>query len=334
MIAVDTKLNQASEYSHGEVVRKVCEQQGWKFEEIDPYTGLIGRISNDTKSLLWKSGTYPGNEATSVGIANDKGYTGNILKSAGINVPDGDYFFVVPEYREFRPDGKEITDALVCANTMGYPVFVKPINGRAGQNAGVVSNDLELLHRLIEIGRRSHGTMVQKVVSGKEHRVYWADGEIGFTYRKIPAEIVGDGSSTVSQLIEQMNTSMIVSIAEGNEFAANALAESGYNLQDTLPTGQKVVLSASANLNVGVLIDDFRSQAPEAVIEWTRKISKATGLSVLGIDLFAPNSIDDDPEDFTVLEVNASPMLKVAWALGYRERVEEIWRRIISKNLK
>ncbi len=301
------------------------------FNVLDDYTELLAEISDKRSSFLWCAGHYPLNSALGVSIANDKAHTYQRLKSKGIRVPEGEHFFIVPEYRELRPKGRELNDAMAYAHKLGFPLFVKPLNGAMGRYAAMVNSPAELAHKLVEIGRADYSAIIQKVADGKEHRIFVLDGEIGFSYRKMPAEITGNGVDTVGQLVSNLNRKLIAQLDIQAPDQHNRLCKLKLTAESILKANQTVRLSESANPNIGAIIDDFRIQVPDKIKTWACSVVQSLELRIGGIDFFAPDSVEDDPNDFTVIEVNANPMLKTAWHLGHTERVEYIWETLLKK---
>ena len=318
-------------FQHIDIVREVCRNRGWEMSAIDDFSELVAEISDGTKSFLWRSGCYPLNPALSAKIARDKAHTYQLLSAKGFKIPEGGHFFVVPEHSELRPGGRELDDAFPFAEKLGYPVFVKPMTGAFGRDAGVARNPSELAHRLVLIGRSTYAAMIQKIVTGTEHRIFVLDDEIGFSYRKRAAEIVGDGCRTIASLVEEPGSDPARVWDPGSPTVIRSLASRGLNPSSILPCGERLQVSENANPNSGAIIDDFRTEVPDRVGEWAVRVARSLELRIAGIDFFAPQSIAGDPDEFTVLEINADPALKTVWGEGHHDRVRQIWETILLK---
>jgi cyanophycin synthetase len=103
--------------------------------------------------------------AIGVEIADDKMWTKDILKTAGVPIPEGENV-EVPE------------EALEAADYIGYPVVVKPLVGNHGRGITVnVGND-EDLKVSFQQAKRFHDTViVERCLPGFDHRVLVIDGK-------------------------------------------------------------------------------------------------------------------------------------------------------------
>ena len=131
--------------------------------------------------------------AIGVEIADEKFRTKELLSRAGIPTPDG---------RIAISSG----EAIQIANDLGYPVAVKPEVGNHGRGISArVSDDSELETAFASAVAICSNVIVEKTMTGFDFRMLVIDGKLVAAARREPAHIVGDGTSTVQQLIEQVN---------------------------------------------------------------------------------------------------------------------------------
>ncbi len=132
------------------------------------------------------------NEAVELGM--DKAKTKQILKEKGISVPDGKHF----------TGNIDNEDILQYANTLGYPLVIKPIDGSFGK--GVVANitsEGELMHSLDyvrqELGYQD--IIVEQYIPGDDLRLYVVEDKVVGAIKRIPPNIIGDGINSIEALI-------------------------------------------------------------------------------------------------------------------------------------
>ena len=95
-------------------------------------------------------------------------------------------------------------NAVRLASRIGYPVVIKPINGRQGQGvtAGVTSEE-EVAGAFAEANGVSPGqVIVERFVEGDTIRLAVFCGRFAYAILRSPPRLVGDGKHTVAELID------------------------------------------------------------------------------------------------------------------------------------
>ena len=133
--------------------------------------------------------------AIAEGISRDKDLTKRLLQSCGVPVPEG-RIVESPE------------DAWEAAEDIGVPVVVKPTDGNHGRGVSVdlmTRAEVEAAFKLADA--EGSEVLVERFVRGNEHRVLIVGGKLAAAARGESVSVVGDGSSTIRQLIDrQINT--------------------------------------------------------------------------------------------------------------------------------
>ncbi|QDI91609.1 ATP-grasp domain-containing protein [Salicibibacter halophilus] len=132
-------------------------------------------------------------------ICDDKQLTREYMEKAGVPVPKGKKFLA-------DRSNEEIID---YANSLGYPLALKPVSANGGK--GVFANviDEEALRKALPYVREEleyPDVIIEEHVPGKrEFRVIVLGDQVLGAMNRIPANIVGDGVSTIKQLIHMKN---------------------------------------------------------------------------------------------------------------------------------
>ena len=185
-----------------------CAEFGLDFTDIDGGTGLVFSVSSANRSIHFGAGRcswYPQNNATASTLASDKYFAGRILAQAGVAALGGEYFFLHDRHRAHRPAGHEREDALAHFAKLGGSAFVKPLTGSRGDFAQAVHDEAALIRYLGEVAQYYDAILMQPIVAGNEYRVFLLDDEVLFTARKQPPSIVGDGVSSIRDLLTAHN---------------------------------------------------------------------------------------------------------------------------------
>ncbi|MBD2129923.1 cyanophycin synthetase [Microcoleus sp. ZQ-A2] len=231
------------------------------------------------------------------------------LSNLGFPVPKGD---VVVSCKE----------ALKVAEKIGYPVAVKPVAGHKGIGVTAEVQNAEELEfafdRAVDAIPENQAIeiIVEKSISGVDFRVLCVNGRFVAATERRPASVVGDGHSTIAQLIERENrkpertdsaTSPLGKI-QSDESMERYLHEQGLSTDSVVEKGRTVYLRKVANLSAGGLsIDATRTVHPDNMI-LAQDIAQHFKLTCLGIDVIAQSLAKSwKSGNFGIIEINAAP---------------------------
>jgi len=126
-----------------------------------------------------------------------------------------------------------------------------------------------------------------------------------------PAEVVGDGKHTVTELIQKQSRRR--EMATGGESTIpidketeNCIQSAGYALSDVLPPREVLRVRKTANLHTGGTIHDVTSKLHPTLKKAAVTVAKTINIPVVGVDL-----IIDSPEkeSYVFIEANERPGL-------------------------
>jgi len=244
----------------------------------------------------------------SVDIACDKDYTKKFLESAYLPVPDG----------RLAQDESELT---LIAEDLGYPLVTKPFNGNQGKNVtcGIKSFE-ELLIGFRSAAEISKSVIVEKEIIGNDYRMLVIGNKFIAASLRQPASVVGDGFSTISELVETENSNPLR--GDGHENVLTKinldsvtelhLQKQGLQLHSVPARGQQIFLRSTANLSTGGTAEDVTDIVHPSNILLSEKVSKVIGLDICGIDIICPDITKSLWENGgAIIEVNAAPGLRM-----------------------
>lgn len=237
-------------------------------------------------------------------IAGDKNISKKILESMGIPVPRG--------YKIFSED--EIEDSI---NSVGFPVAIKPLDSNHGKgitaNVNYMEEAIEAFH---SAKKYSDAVIIEKFLSGKDFRALVINNKLVAVAERTPASIIGDGKSTIKDLIEQINSDprrgygheRILTQITIDNMAMRLIELKGYTLDTVLREGEICLLKSTANISTGgTAIDRTDEVHPDNIFLFER-IARIIGLDIAGIDVVAPDvSTSLLKNGGGVVEVNAAP---------------------------
>ena len=242
-----------------------------------------------------------------VELACDKEGTKNILGSAGVPVPRGTVINYLDELRGAIED------------VGGYPIVLKPLDGNHGRGITIDINSWETAEEAYDLASAASKTksvIVERYYVGRDHRVLVVNGQVIAVAERVPANVVGNGKSTVEQLIEEVNRDPqrgdghdnVLTRITIDKLCLDLLQKQGYAMDSVVPAGERVFLRATANLSTGgIAVDRTDEIHPENVWLFSR-VAKIIGLDIAGIDVVTPD-ISQPLRDVNgvIVEVNAAP---------------------------
>jgi cyanophycin synthetase len=242
-----------------------------------------------------------------VELACDKEGTKTILKDGGIPVPRG----TVIQYLD------ELSAAI--EEVGGFPIVIKPLDGNHGRGISIdIKNqqEAEEAYDLASAASKTRSVIVERYYKGSDHRILVINGKVAAVAERIPAHVVGDGRSTIEELIEITNQdpnrgdghANVLTKITIDKTALNVLEKQGYELTSILAHGEIAYLRATANLSTGgIAVDRTDEIHPENV--WiAQRVAKLIGLDIAGIDVVTDDIRKPLKEvDGVIVEVNAAP---------------------------
>ncbi len=239
-----------------------------------------------------------------VEIASDKEETNKIL---------GDLGLPVPKQRTVRT----AEQAVRAAERLGYPVVVKPLDANHGRGVVLDLRDSNGVRAGFEKAREHARTViVENYLAGYDHRMLVVNGKFIAVAKRVPGHVVGDGKSTIAQLIDIVNSDPRRGIGHEKVLTrlelddqATRLMEKGQVTRETVLEKDRVFfLRSTGNLSTGGTAIDLTDQIHPDNKEMAVRVAKAIGLDVIGID-FITQDISQSWHDIGggICEVNAAP---------------------------
>ncbi|HNS65692.1 MAG TPA: hypothetical protein PKJ26_04315 [Candidatus Woesebacteria bacterium] len=290
---------------------KELRNRGCKIKTIVPT--LIFRASYLTHHELLFDTAMPSSSFTSAWIAGDKYLTKKTLKKAGIRTPVGKTFLV----------SNNICETLKAyANKIGYPIVIKPT--QLGQGTDVYSqiySELELQEALNHyLSSNLHRyVLIEKYIVGNEYRLFITNQGFFAVVNRIPANITGDGSHTIDELIAIENDhrmhprSTCLCTIKVDTRVNQFLKKQNLNLQSIPNRNTTIQLRLNSNVSLGGDCIDVTDKVHNSFKTLAKKILEAFGdISVLGIDIICADiSQPLKKQAYSICEVNPLPGLSL-----------------------
>ncbi|MGZ3461170.1 MAG: cyanophycin synthetase, partial [Archangium sp.] len=250
---------------------------------------------------IWTAET-DGTSAIAESIAQDKELTKQLLRAAGVPVPEGQ---VVPDAAE----------AWATAEEIGVPVVVKPRDANHGRGVFINLFTQDQVQTAFEKARpEGSGVIVERFAPGSEHRLLVVGDKLVAAARGDAAFVTGNGRSTVRQLVEdQLNSdprrgeshSSPLAKIEFDAPTVLLLTHQGCEPDSVPPEGATVLIQRNGNRRIDVTDEVHPTTAAHVVLA-----ARMVGLDIAGVDVVAQDiSRPLEEQGGVIVEVNASPGL-------------------------
>jgi len=241
------------------------------------------------------------NSATAELLAGDKSAISDLLENIGLAHVDH-HLFLHPQLAGYVSSSGNWPEMLAYAEDIGYPLVCKPNVGTGGEDVDRIDNGAELEQNVLTLFQKHRAICLSPFLEiEQEYRVLMLDDECELIYAKRRPHVVGDGQSSVLELIEKLHLAGILS----QELAGQAIEQHRGELKHVPNAGQEVVIGWKHNLGEGA--------APQLVpggplhdqlVKLARAAQQAINIRFASIDI-----VEVDNE-LLVLEINSGVMME------------------------
>jgi cyanophycin synthetase len=283
------------------------------------YTTFNNRIiiSDDNNSIEFRSYVNNINSDASIKLSSDKYLCSIKLLEHNIPVPQPVLFNGITE-----SDISSIDNRL----NIKFPLVVKPVYGTGGRNVFVGIQSFERMKRILNSLRNKGllNILIEEHIYGKDYRILCYKNTVIDIVERIPPHVIGDGVSTIEELISIKNKSNsnlnLHSIKINFEYlnAMNIIITS-------IPISQqRVVVNPVSNYHNG----GFPTRIPLTNVhpdnlQMFSSINSILGLNLSGIDFLIP----DISKSYKVIkgavnEVNKYPNFDIHYNTDNKQSTE------------
>ncbi|WP_078594239.1 hypothetical protein [Evansella clarkii] len=216
----------------------------------------------------------------------------------------------------------EYNQAVSYINKIGFPVVVKPTNMSRGKGITTNIKSIDEFQTAWEKGfnayksnRKAKQLLIERHVNGDDFRLFVVGNKVVSATHRKRANVVGNGQSTVLQLIQLKNEER----AE-NPYLSNYLIPEEHEQLDLLVKkeitldyvpgkGEHVILRSQSNLSAGGDSVDVTDVAhPEFLSMAVKAVAAIPGVEYGGVDVITPDiSAKPDIDNHIISEIEYSP---------------------------
>ena len=235
-------------------------------------------------------------------ITDDKYIAKQIMKENGLNVPNAILL-------KKNMDSNDIE--LILKPFYNSKLVVKPRNTNYGTGITVFSKNAtksQILNAVKYAFNFDDNVLIEEYIKGMEYRFLVIDGKcLSVCHRRV-ASVVGNGKSTIKQLIEEKNKEpwhyLTATPVKMDEPVVEFLKLQGYDYDTVLPENKRVFLRTNSNCSTGGESIDMTVTMPEYFKQVAEKAAKSFNAKICGVDIIIE---DLKKENYSIIEINDNP---------------------------
>lgn len=279
-----------------------ARRRGIPVTRLDEYSFI--RLGWGAGQKIIRASVTGGTSLVAAETAGDKGLAKRLMAAAAIPVPRGEVVRTAEE-------------AVAAAARLGGQVVTKPLDGNHGRGVNLNLSGAEAVAwGFAQAAAHGRRVIVEEQYDGRDYRILVIDREVVAVAERRPAAVVGDGRSSIAQLVAGVNRDprrgrgheAVMTRITLDEHARAHLAGQGLTVDCVPPAGAEVILRATANLSTGGMAVDRTDVIHPDNAAIARRAAAVIGLDIAGIDFLAPDIARSVRETGGgIVEVNAAP---------------------------
>ncbi|WP_110948277.1 N-acetylglutaminylglutamine synthetase [Pseudomonas bohemica] len=283
---------QADFNPYARIIVEEAHRRGIDVQVDDAEAGLFTLIHGGRR-IRCRESLSDLTSAVSMTLCQDKRLTNKVLKAAGLELP-------VQQLAGNADDNLAFLDE-------HERIVVKPVDGEQGQGVAVDLRTIEDVQAAVERARQFDSrVLLESFHEGLDLRIVVIGFEVAAAAIRRPAQIMGDGSHTIGQLIEaQSRRRSAATDGESkipvDEETRRTVEDAGFTFDSVLPADQRLAVRRTANLHTGGCLEDVTAILHPVLKDAAIRAARALDIPVVGLDLMVPAA--DQPE-YVFIEAN------------------------------
>jgi glutamate--cysteine ligase len=275
--------------------------------------GINYEVLNETKSVVRfehngkKEFAIEGNKTDKDNyifpiVTDDKYTSKQVMKEAGLHVPNA----ILLEKDMDEQDRKTL-----LAPFYNTKLVVKPRNTNYGTGITVFSKNAtksQIINAVNYAFEFDTNVLIEEYIKGMEYRFLVVNGKCISVVHRRTASVVGDGISTIKELIVAKNKEpwhfLTGTPVKMDQPVVEYLSLQGYDYDTVLPKDKRVFLRTNSNCSTGGESIVYTDVMPSHFKRIAEKAAKAFDGKICGVDII----IDDiNKDDYSIIEINDNP---------------------------
>ncbi len=283
-------------------------QKGLKVAVLDAQDQMIALSYKTHTEIIEKGNMTSKDSMVAYAIMENKVVTKKLLDRANLKTPQGQEFSDLVTAQAAFPLFESVAIVVKPKSTnygLGISIFKKPATQ-------------EQFNKALEIAfQEDKEVLVESFVSGTEYRFFVLDGTTKAVLRRDAAHVIGDGASTIRELVTQKNENPLrghdhrfpLEKIQINAPEKLMLEVQGFTEQSIPEKDVKVNLRENSNVSTGGDSIDVTDEMPEIYKDIAEKAAEALQVKITGVDILIEDLNDSLGEKYSIIEANFNPAM-------------------------
>jgi len=246
-------------------------------------------------------------------LMDDKAFVKNELSRYGFPVPEGRAFTLWQKERALR-----------YGESLGFPLVVKPRSGSYSRHVTTnVRDSVELRDAIRNAIEYAPSFIIERYIeTGSVARLTVVDFELVGALRRIHPHVIGDGVSSINELIRKKNADPRRGPPDREEFVLFQIADDARvdrylklhqkTRRDVPRAGEMIQLHHDPFIRLGADSEELLEAVHPDVWDLVSRVARLFDTRLVGIDVIAEDLTRSwKDQQFYILELNSAPCIEV-----------------------
>ena len=292
-----------------QILMKEAIKRGIKVDVLDRSENFISLKKCDKKEYVVQATKTSKDNYATILIMENKVVTKKVLEDNYIRVPKGEEYTSIEE-------AKVKSDKFI-----GKPIVIKPKSTNFGIGISIFTEGASKddMIKAFEIAFENDKTvLIEEFIKGKEYRFLVIGDKVAGILHRVPANVIGDGKSTIAELVEIKNqdslrgkgykTPLEKIILDKN--AELFLKQRGLDFNYIPKCDEIVYLRENSNISTGGDSIDYTDDIPQKFKDIAVKATKAVKAKICVVDMIIEDYKKEN-SPYAIIELNFNPAIHI-----------------------
>lgn len=292
-----------------QILMKEAIKRGIKVSVLDKTENFISLKLNDKVEYVKQATKTSKDNYVTVLIMENKSVTKKVLLDNNIKVPGG-------------IEVNSLNEALnIIEDFINKPIVIKPKSTNFGIGISIFKDgtDEESIKKAFELAFKHDNTvLIEEFIKGKEYRFLVIDDKVVGILHRVPANVKGDGISSIAELVEIKNQDPLRGyhyVTPLEKIILDENAELFLRQQDKdfnyIPKKDEIVyLRENSNISTGGDSIDYTDDISDKFKDVAVKAAKAVNARICGVDMMLEDYSDEN-SNYAIIELNFNPAIHI-----------------------
>lgn len=278
--------------------------QGIDYNIISEEKSFIELLNNQKREFIIQATRTSRDSYIFPYITDDKFFAKRIMKENGICIPDG-----------IMLSKNDLNNDSLISKFYNKKVVIKPRTTNCGIGITVFekpASEKEIKNAIEYAFQFDDNVLLEEFIQGNEYRFLCIDGKcLSIVWRR-SASVIGDGKSTIRELIEKKRKEpwhdLLRKPVKIDPPMEEFLNSQGYTLDYIVPMDKRIYLRKNSNVSTGGESVDMTEVMPKFFKDVAEKTAKIFDAKICGIDIIIN---DITKNDYKMIEINDNPGISI-----------------------